>query len=297
MRSAALLAAWSLALIALPFATPATPLPAAIEEVRDHLRNGDIDAAVDAGESATEQLADDAHAWLWAGRAYGRQAMAANLLMKAKWAGRTRDAYEKAVALDPKLVDARFDLMQYYLMAPSMLGGGRDKAEAQAKAIAELDASMGKLAASGLAQADQQPERAEALVREALSLNPDNDRARLSISGLLQNREQWDELHALWNDRLQVKPDDALAIYQLGRWSALTGKQLEQGLAHLDAFIRAGVIPENLSIAAAQWRRGQILEKLGQLTEARNALEVAMLDRAVARQAEADLERVRKARG
>src|SRR5690606_26237095 len=92
-------------------------LPAEAVEIRDALRRNDLDAAIEASESATGGSAD-ARVWLWAGRAYGRQAIEASLFTQPKWAGRTRDAWEKAVALDPELLDARFDLIQYYLQAP-----------------------------------------------------------------------------------------------------------------------------------------------------------------------------------
>ena len=110
----------------------AETLPAAIAEVRTQLGKQDLDAAIDAAELSQKAMPDDARTWFWSGRAYGMQAMQANILMKAKWAGRSLEAYEKAVVMDPALTEARYDLMQYYLFAPSMLGGGRDKAEAQA---------------------------------------------------------------------------------------------------------------------------------------------------------------------
>lgn len=298
MRIASLLAGWSLLWLSLPFEVEAAPLAPAVEEVRNLLRDGKVDDAVDAGEEATEQLQQDAMAWLWAGRAYGRQAMEANVLMKPKWAGRTRDAFEKAVALDPKLIDARFDLMQYYLMAPSMLGGGRDKADAQVAAIGDLDASMGDLARGLVAQMDKQSQLAEQAFRRALASNPDNARARMSLSNLLQSEQRMAETHALWNERHAAKPDDWMATYQLGRHAAITGEHLEEGLAHLDAFLTADALPEGLSIAGAHWRRGQILEKLGRSELALEAYRHAIQDDSVGELAKADLERLsEKSRG
>lgn len=39
-----------------------------------------------------------------------------------------KSAWEKAVQLDPKTVDARESLIQYYLQAPAIAGGSVDKA-------------------------------------------------------------------------------------------------------------------------------------------------------------------------
>ena len=58
----------------------------------------------------------------------------------ASLAGKVREEFD-AVRLDPNNVDARSDLGEFYLEAPGIVGGGRDKAEAQAKALAPLDAA------------------------------------------------------------------------------------------------------------------------------------------------------------
>lgn len=292
MRIASLLAGWSLLWMSLPFNVVAAPLAPEVEEVRNLLRDGKVEDAVDAGEAAIERHEGDALAWLWAGRAYGRQTMQANMLMKPKWAGRTRDAFERAVALDPGLVDARFDLMQYYLMAPSIVGGGRDKADEQIAAIAGLDPSMGDLARGLVAQQDEQSQLAEQSFRSALARNPDNGRARMSLSNLLQSEQRMTDTHALWSERHAAKPDDLMAVYQLGRHAALTGENLEAGLAHLDAFITADVLPEGLSVAGAHWRRGQILEKLGRDDLALQAYQWAIRDDSVGELARADHERL-----
>jgi tetratricopeptide (TPR) repeat protein len=270
----------------------ASPLAPEVAEIRSALRANDLDAAIEASETATEQRPDDALAWMWAGRAYGRQAMAASMLGKPRWAGRTRDAWETAVKLDPRLVEARLDLMQYYLNAPGFMGGGRDKANAEAAQIAGLNASMGKLANGFLAQLDKDNPGAEALFREAIALDPANYRARMALSGMLQRAERWDEALAVWTERLAAEPEDAMARYQFGRWAALRGEQLEAGLAHMEAFIAAGDIPEDVSLDAAHWRRGNLLEKLGRLDEARAAYERAKNDPNVGDMAKADLKRL-----
>jgi tetratricopeptide (TPR) repeat protein len=266
-------------------------LPAAAVEIRDALQRNDLEAAIEAGEAATEG-SQDARVWLWAGRAYGRQAIEASLFTQPKWAGRTRDAWEKAVELDPNLLDARFDLIQYYLQAPGFLGGGQDKAQRQADAIGQRDPALGKLAWSWLAMAEKNPSQAELLQREAHSLDPSSTRIALALSSTLQRNEQWQAARELWLARLQQQPGDPLARYQLARLAAIRGEHIEEGLALIDAFIAAGEVPENLSLGAAQWRRGQLLEKLGRLDEARAALRLGRADPSVRSLAEADLKRL-----
>lgn len=268
------------------------PLLPAAQDIQRWLEADDVDRAIAAAERGVAALPEDARTWLWAGRAYGRQALEASIFGKAKWAGRTREAWERAVALDPNYLDAHLDLLGYYLAAPALLGGGEDKARAQAGAIAALDASMGKYAEATLQMSDDRP-GAEALLREAVALDPDNRRATLLLAGLAVDRKDWAAARAAWQPALEG--DGALvhvARYQLGRLAAMSGEALEQGLAHLDAYIAADPDDDQLGIPAAQWRRGQILEKLGHRDQAIAAWRLAMDDKDVGKLARADLKRL-----
>lgn len=270
-------------------------LPAAVQSVRNELRDGNVEQAIEAGEAAVESLAQDARAWFWLGRAYAQQAMRAGMLSKPKWAGKTREAYEQAVALDPSHLDARFDLMQYYVMAPGFLGGDADKAQAQATAMRQQDPMMGKLAEALLAQHDDRPADAERAYRDALALAPEHPRAQVSLAMFLQrDPPRWDEIEQLWTQALARKPDDLLASYQLGRFAALTGRELDRGLAHIDRYLAdPGYRSEYSSTAAAHWRRGQILERSGRRAEALAAFGEAVRLQPSLEPAQKDLERLR----
>ena len=272
----------------------ADALPTVINAVRVQIANGDLDAAIEAAEQAEESLPDDARTWFWSGRTYGLQAMQANLLTKMKWAGRSRDAYEKSVAMNPDFHEARFDLLQYYLFAPGIAGGGRDKANAQPLELASRDFVWGKLAASLLASVDKQPDAAEAALREAVVAVPDSQRARLALMRMLQRQKRWAESKVLWRERLTVAADTAIARYQIARIAVLSGEEAEDGLAMLDAFIAAGVLPEDITIGAAYWRRGLLLEMLGKHEQAIAALTLATRDPLVKKEASADIARISK---
>jgi tetratricopeptide (TPR) repeat protein len=74
---------------------------------------------------------------LWLGRAYGHQAMRANVLLQPFLARKVKAHFEQAVALNPDNLDARADLQEYYEKAPGFLGGSAEKARQQAEEIAK----------------------------------------------------------------------------------------------------------------------------------------------------------------
>src|SRR5579875_274370 len=78
--------------------------------------------------AALRTLANDSSAQDWAGRAYGMQANGAGPIAGLRLALKVRSAFETAVRLDPANGAAVNDLSEYYIDAPSIVGGGLDKA-------------------------------------------------------------------------------------------------------------------------------------------------------------------------
>jgi cytochrome c-type biogenesis protein CcmH/NrfG len=99
--------------------------------------------AVDVLEKSTEIEPKSSVLHMWLGRAWGRLAESNKLLAFGR-ARKAKNAFEKAVQLDPKNVDAMSDLFEYYFEAPGVVGGGLDKAEAVAKMIVALEPEHGQ---------------------------------------------------------------------------------------------------------------------------------------------------------
>lgn len=253
------------------------PVSAEVGTIRDAVSQGDLDRAVELGEALVERTPDDSTAWLWLGRAYGQQALEASILRKAGYASSCREAFEKAVELDPANASAQWDLMQFYLNAPGFMGGGRDKADAQREALRAIHPVWGHLADAQLSwRADEDLAAAERHYRAALALMPREDRARVGLSSLLQQQERWDEARAYWDAAVAADATDLVAVYQQGRLSAVTGSELDAGEQAMRRILAADPLPESLSRAATHWRLGQILDKLGRREDAVAALAEAV---------------------
>ena len=93
------------------------------------------DAAVPECEAALGTLSNDSKAQDWMGRVYGLKANNAGPITGYKLATRVKTAFETAVQLDPRNGDAVNDLSEYYIAAPSLVGGGVDKAVALADRV------------------------------------------------------------------------------------------------------------------------------------------------------------------
>ncbi len=93
------------------------------------------EAATECRAALGDGLASDSAAQDWAGRAFGMEADHAGPITGLKLAGQVRTAFKTAYELNPRNPAAANDLGEYYVSAPSIVGGGVDKASALADGI------------------------------------------------------------------------------------------------------------------------------------------------------------------
>lgn len=113
---------------------------------KSYLKIREWDRAVREMEKAVQLQPSNARYHLWLGRACGDRASHSNFIKALGWARRVVREFETARELAPEDLDVRFDLLEYYLEAPGILGGGKEKAEAEVKAIAGLSSEKGYVA-------------------------------------------------------------------------------------------------------------------------------------------------------
>ena len=90
------------------------------------------DNAIHECELASSGAPTDSDNQMWLGRAYGFKASHASPFTALGLAIKVRIAFERAVQLDPENIHAMNDLGEFYVEAPSLIGGGPDKAQALA---------------------------------------------------------------------------------------------------------------------------------------------------------------------
>jgi tetratricopeptide (TPR) repeat protein len=90
------------------------------------------DHAIRECELAVASAPSSSESQMWLGRAYGFKASHANPIAALNLAIKVRNAFERAVQLDPENILAMSDLGEFYVEAPALIGGGLDKAQALA---------------------------------------------------------------------------------------------------------------------------------------------------------------------
>jgi tetratricopeptide (TPR) repeat protein len=185
---------------------------AAATQGKQSFWNGDFDQAIRRLEKAVSQnpSSSDLHHWL--GKSYGMKADTSNFLSAIGWAKKCRASFEKAVELDPQNVEAMADLMEFYLAAPGMLGGGFDKAQAMAERIAALDPAEGHYARSRLAAKKKDNAAVEDHLRKALALEPEKLGRKLDLAAFLSSRGRTEESEKMFAET--ARPHDPLFLFR-----------------------------------------------------------------------------------
>ena len=231
---------WIVLLLGTVSRSPAAPPPEAEEAYRRGrtLFAGEDYAGAQAAFEKALALAPAASLYSqWLGRAYGLEAQNAGLLSRPGFATRSRDALEKAVALDPDNVGARSDLAAYYHAAPSLLGGGLAKAQAQVTEIARRDPYLGHVRTGDLLVDDGKYPDAETEYLAAAALDPRRAQAHERLGYFYTEGKLYTKAFAQYDALLAADPGQLHALYGVGRLAALTGQRAAEGEAALRKFL------------------------------------------------------------
>jgi len=233
--------------------------------------------AVDWFEKAVKANDNSAQHHLWLGNALGTEAEKANKLRQPFLARRCKTEFEKAVALDPSLVEARVSLIQFYTLAPSIMGGSGEKAEAQVAEIAKLNPMRAHMEAAWIAQQHKDSVANERELQAALVAGPDSIAPYLQLGGFYVQRSRWDDAFATFERMILAKPDEPMGHFQYGRTAAISGKNLERGEKELKFWLANA--PSSAPIqtqSGAHYRLGMIYERQGKNDVARTEYQTAV---------------------
>lgn len=271
--------------------------PAAVEELKKAVGDGTADAhaycylgraqtelksfddAIRSLEKAVELSPQSSEFHQRLGEVYGLKARDANFLSQASLAGRIREHLEKAVELDANNLDARESLSEFYLEAPSMLGGSVEKAMAQAAAIEQVDGARGVLQYGGLYETQKAFDQAEEAYTRGILQHPESTALRLRLGYLHQNQKKWDKAFATFEALAKVSDRGRLlAYYQIGRTALLSQRNLPRGIECLSDYVATAPAGDQ-DLPPLPWaytRLAQVYKANKQPDQARQALDKAL---------------------
>ena len=124
----------------------------------------------------------DAH--LYMAEMYSQKVDHVGVFEKAGVAKKIRFEAERALAANPRNIDALETLLDFHLEAPRMVGGDKGKAAELAEKIARLDPVRGYFAKAEIAAKEKHHDRQEALLEQAVIADPQSYAALVAAADL-----------------------------------------------------------------------------------------------------------------
>lgn len=216
-------------------------------------------------EAAEKLNGDHAQLQFLIGASNGELAGKASIFSVTGYASACRKAFERAVELDPGHVRARSGLATFYLSAPSMFGGSKEKAALQAQELKQYNELEGKLLEASVLTRTEQTEAAMAVYNEIIASTPENLKARFHRGINTYNNEQYaralEDFEYLKTQRgsEQTQEDGPeryaayTASYYLGAVASKSKMDPETGISHLKEYLQDGVFDHEAREAYANY--------------------------------------------
>jgi tetratricopeptide (TPR) repeat protein len=242
---------------------------AALEKNEDEKAAGLFEKAVAANPNNAEY-----HYYL--GAAYGQWAQQASMLKKPGLAKKVKASFERAVQLDPRLHEARFGLIQFYLVAPGIMGGSEAKALEQAAEMKKLDSLMGHRAYALIYRSQKKTALAKKEMIDAVREQPTSPAAHYSLGNTYFSEKDYKQALHEYEYALKLDPNYMPALFRVGVVAAETNSDHARGEASLKRYLTHKPDPSEPILASAWFYLGKLYEKQGRKADAKGAYQAAL---------------------
>jgi len=199
---------------------------------------------------------------LWLGRVYGEKADRAGVFSAVGLAKKVRTSFERAVELAPNDWQPRVDLGEFYLEAPGIVGGGKDKAREQAAALMPLKPGMAYWLLGRIAEKNRDLTDAERQYRAGIAATHSGARAWLELAIFFRHVNRLDDMEKALRELENAPVDHHEAFMDGASLLMRTGRDPALGIRLLRRYFAAGPVEEGPAFKAHEYW-GQLLERQG----------------------------------
>jgi len=210
-----------------------------------HLMQGDYKRATEAFEKALAMDPRNSELHRLLGSVYGRRAETGSVFTAPGNARKARQYFEQAVELDPNNREAVSNLFEYYLEAPSFLGGGIEKAETLVKRIATLDAPAAHHAQAQLEGKQKRYDAAEEQLRRAAELAPRQVGRLIDLAKFLADRGRLKESDEKFTEAARLAPNSPQLLFVRAETYIQQKRNLNDARQLLERYLSSPLTPDD----------------------------------------------------
>jgi tetratricopeptide (TPR) repeat protein len=230
---------------------------------RAYFTLGQWDRGIEACQKATSLEPGNSRYHMWLGRIYGEKADKAGFWTAAGLAKKVRSEFEQSVQLNPNSADARTDLAEFYLEAPGIVGGGRDKAEAQAQTLASLDPAKAHWIKGRLAEKKKDLTSAEYEYRAAIEASHGSANSWLNLAIFYRHVGRLDDMESAIQHAATAQVDPTGALMDAAELLIRTRRNVPESARLLRQYLSSQSTVEQAPVFKAHYLLGTVLEQLG----------------------------------
>jgi hypothetical protein len=257
---------------------------------------GDLEGAQKLAERAVELDSKVPDYHYQVAQAAGRRAQEAGIFRGLSLANRFKKETQIALTIDARHIAARFGMMMFYLQAPGLVGGDKDKARTMADETAKINVADGYLAKAGIAEYEKDFTNQEASYLKALEADPKRYTTYTALAGFYaaDSRRRYDQVEKYASEALKIDssrtgaytlltivyaaqarwreldailiqaeksvPDNLSPYFQAGRILLLGGQDLPRAEMYFRKYLTQEPEAGAPDHGAAHWRLGLVLE-------------------------------------
>ena len=214
------------------------------------------DEAIDIYKSLVDANAENGEYHYKYGGAMGMKALGASKFTAISMVGDIEEAFLKSAKLDPKHVNVRWALVEYYMKLPAVLGGSKNKALKYAYQLEQLSKVDGYLAKGYIFETDEEPELAEKYYKLAINVGG-TMWCYDKLTTFYQKQKQPEK--ALANLEVAKEKHKRNALdYEMGKIAAEYNIELQKGVQCLQTYLKNYSAKDGVPKAWAHYRLSQI---------------------------------------
>jgi len=221
------------------------------------------DSAIEAGEKAVGLAPNNSEYHMWLARAYAEKADHSSFVTAAHLAKKVRQEFERAVELDASNVSARSDLAEFYIEAPAFMGGGKNKAQREAEAIAQHDAATGHWLQARIAEKDQRLDLAEQEYRAAIQASGNQGSFWLNLASFYKRQKRLSEMEQAITQAIEADKKRPNVLFDAAQILFGAGRNFVGAANFVRKYLTSGPQVEEAPTFQAHYLLGSILEKQG----------------------------------
>jgi tetratricopeptide (TPR) repeat protein len=225
---------------------------------RAHFELDAWDAGIPACEKATALDQENGLYHLWLGRIYGEKADRIVFFKALGLAKKVHTEFESAVEFAPYNWEAHTDLAEFYLEAPGIVGGGEDKARAQADVLMRLNPAMAHWAQARMAEKHKDTAVAEKEYRAEIEVSHGGARGWVNLAGFYRRLNRLDEMESAIHSMESAPLDRPAALMDGAGLLLRTGRNIPTAIR---------LVRRYLNSPAEEWPAFKAHNMLGELLE------------------------------